>query len=832
MKKIGLIIIFLAIYYSLSAQNESTLIKGTVTDKNLKPLEGAVIKFSPSDQVTTTDKNGKYEILVSSEIKYMVNVSYLGYEKLKERIRPSGSVLVKNYILNEDSYLIDEVIVKGIRASERTPIAMQTLTAKSIQKTDSGKDIPYQLSLTPSVVANSETGTGIGYTGLRIRGTDPSRINITVNGIPINDSESHGVFWVNMPDFTSSVSDVQIQRGVGSSTNGAAAFGATINFRTTGYNKERYARLSSSFGSYNTSKHTVNIGTGLIKDHFTFDMRYSELDSDGYIDRAFSDHKSLFLSSAYHNENTLVKANVIMGDQKTGITWWGVPDFKLSENRRYNPAGEYVDDDGNIKYYDGQTDNYKQNHYQLFISHDLTEKLNLNIATHYTTGEGYYEQYKKMNDDFGDDKFSVYGFKPVKLKTDKIILNDRVYTFSDSLVKRSDLVRRKWLKNWFAGSAITLNYTSEKIEANYGINFNRYDGDHFGKIKWVKFNLGIPKDYEWYRNSGLKDEFSSFLKIKYFLKDDLNIYGDIQYRVISYEMEGFDDDLTKLDQKHNYNFINPKIGIYYTPTNSLSLYGSYSVANREPARADIKEASKDGGNEFPKHETLFDYELGGIYKNNNLYMGINLYYMDYKDQLVNTGKVNSVGYKILENVEESYRMGIELTAGIKILENLRWEGNLTISKNKIKDYSEYYKYYLADWSSEVREVKYGKTDISYSPELIGASVWSYEYDGLSISLTSKYVGEQYFDNTSSEKFKLDDYLVHDINIAYEHKLHIIESVRFQLSINNFTSEKYENNANGGRWFEETSPGKFAMKTWRSYFPQAPMHFMFKTALTF
>ena len=715
-------------------------------------------------------------------------------------------------VLTQNAIISDEVIVSAIKANDFTPIAQTNLNKKEIAKQNTNADIPFMLSLTPSVVATSETGTGNGYTAMRIRGTDMSRINVTINGIPLNDAESQGVYWVNMPDFSSSVNAIQIQRGVGTSTNGAASFGASINFQTITIEPKPYANLGFSAGSFNTFKESISAGTGLIKDKFTFDIRYSKLNADAYIQRGFSDHESMYLSSSYYDEKNLLKTVVMLGKQKTGITWWGVPDYMIDSIRNFNPAGEYYDTKGNQKFFDGQTDNYWQNHYQLLYTRILSKRISLNTNLHATTGKGYYQQYK-TTDDFAD-----YGLKSIVAGSDTI--------------NTTDLIRQKWLDNVFYGFTSSLNYHYNKINASLGIAANQYDGDHFGKIKWMQNNAGLSQDYEWYRNTGLKTDFNTFLKVQYGLNEKISIYGDIQYRQISYQMKGPDDDLIKLDQTNNYKFVNPKFGINYRMNNSNKFYATMGIANREPTRTDLKEATKAGGTEIPTYETLYDYEAGYQHTQSKYAIGVNLYYMDYKNQLVNTGQLNSVGYPIMTNVDLSYRTGIEFMFGLKPIKNLEWTGNVTLSKNIIKDYIDYDYHTDISWNYTYEARELADVNISYSPNIISASTVSYTFAKyFTFNFISKYVGKQYIDNTMSEDRKIDAYFVNNLRLDFNKTFKKFPRLGIQFLLNNIFNENYISNAYGGKWYE-TDGVKEIEKSWVYYYPQAFRNFMIKLSLKF
>ncbi len=795
MKKLSIILLLLIFGLQLHAQK----ISGIITNESNEKVSGAMVRLKGSFYVSLSDDKGHYQFNKVEKGKYLLEVSYIGYKTLEKEITVGDKELKSDFVLSVSDIIADEVVVTALRAGMKTPVAYTNIEKEDIERNNTGQDIPYQLSLLPSVVSSSEAGAGIGYSSMRIRGTDATRINVTVNGIPLNDSESQGVYWVNMPDFSSSVDNVQVQRGVGTSTNGAAAFGANINFKTERLNAKPYAEILNTVGSFNTLKNTFKAGTGLIKDKFSFDARYSRLNSDGFVDRAFCNHNSLFLSGNYYTKKSLLKFNIIHGNQRTGITWWGNPDVK-ENGRTYNPAGEYKDDNGNTQFYDNQTDNYTQTHYQLFFSHEFSRNLFLNTALHYTRGDGYYEQYKD------GEKYTEYN------------LTNPIY--GTDTVEATDLIRQKKMANDFYGFTSSLKYKKNNIDAVIGLAWNKYDGDHFGNVLWTKYG-GINNDYEWYRNNGTKTDFNVFAKINYAINQKLNVFGDVQYRNINYKMTGKDDDLIALEQEHKFNFVNPKLGLFYTINNNNSLYASLAIAQREPTRANFKDAKGDPS-AYPKAETLYDYELGYTYQLMKVKAGVNLYFMNYKDQLVPTGEKSSVGYDIMTNVDKSYRAGIEFIAGFKILPNLNWDMNLTLSRNRITNFISYASHSdTVTWVSEYKGTNLGETHISYSPEIIGSSLLNYEaFKNFNVTFISKYVGEQYFDNTSSQDRKLDAYFVNNLRLSYSIKTKLIKEIGFSVQVNNLFNAEYENNAYGGHWFEAGEE-----KTWAYYFPQAGINFL-------
>lgn len=738
----------------------------------------------------------------------------------------SSALFADNFESEADSlklHQLQEVEVVAFRAGTHTPVAYSNLNKSRIEEINFGQDIPYLLTLTPSVIVTSDAGTGIGYTGFRVRGTDANRINITSNGVPINDSESHGVFWVNMPDFASSLEDIQIQRGVGTSTNGAGAFGASINMKTSPVAANPYAGFDGGYGSFNTAKATFKIGSGTINDCFAFDARISSITSDGFIDRATVDLKSYFAQGAYFKENTLIKFVTFGGKEKTYHAWDGVPGSILfptdgsKPNRTYNPSG-YMgnDENGNPLYYDNQTDNYNQTHYQLSLLQVLNPHLNLNVALHYTRGLGYYEEYKENR------KLKEYGLKDIVLENETIT--------------KSDLIREKQLDNHFGGMIFSLDYNKERWTVSLGGGGNRYDGKHFGYVTWLKNYLNDSDffpEHEYYRNKGEKLDMNIFLKGNYRATDKLSLYGDIQFRHIDYKIKGDNDDwddnnneMQQLNYHEKFNFFNPKAGLFYQLNGENTIYGSLAMAHREPNRNNYTDASKD---EIPQAEQLMDYELGYKYNNRNFSAGVNLYYMKYKDQLILTGKVNEIGEALTSNLPDSYRMGAELMAGVKVASWLRWDGNLTLSENKIKDYMEY----VDDWGTGEQATNYlGTTTISYSPSVIANSVFSFRYKSWNAGLQSSYVGKQYLDNSESDDRKIDPYFVSNLRLGYSFRLKGIKSMEINLLINNVFNEEYE--SNGYVWYSwyEGSGAERQRQNDLRYFPQAGINLMTNISLRF
>ena len=686
----------------------------------------------------------------------------------------------------QDSSLLDPVEVRAIRALPTAPFAKTNLTRKDIERQNLGQDLPFLLNQTPSTVVNSDAGNGVGYTGIRIRGTDAARINVTLNGIPYNDAESGGTFFVDLPDFASSVSSIQIQRGVGTSSNGAGAFGATINFSTNEVNKKAYAEANNSFGSFNTWKNTIRLGTGLMGHHFTADLRLSRLSSDGYIDRASSRLRSFYFSTAYLSEKSDLRLNVFSGKEKTYQAWYGVSEADLPVHRTINYAGTEKPGEP----YDNETDNYRQDHYQLFFTHRISPFVSFNIAGFLSRGQGYYEQYKAKQD------YASYGLP------DPVIGGDTITS--------TDLVRQLWLSNYFYGSVFSLQHRSQKTALNLGGAATRYDGQHFGKVVWASVFLAAPKKY--YDLDAFKNDFNIYGKWQQDLLPDLQLFADLQYRRVNYDINGFEASPALLISKH-YNFFNPKIGFSFHRNNWLT-YASYSEGGKEPNRDDFE----TGLTEQPSAEYLRDVEAGLENKKGALSWSVNFYYMHYKDQLVLTGKINNVGAYTRTNNPKSYRTGIELQGSAAIMKWVKATANLSLSRNKILEYTEY----IDDYDNGGQKMnRYASSDISFSPSVVGGATVTIEpFRKLSIDLLSKYVGKQYLDNTSNEGRKLNPYFTEDLRAIYAAGRGILKNADIIFQLNNIFNKKYEPN---GYTFSYYSGSR--LNTENYYFPMAGTNWM-------
>ncbi|WP_281636414.1 TonB-dependent receptor [Flavobacterium marginilacus] len=674
---------------------------------------------------------------------------------------------------------LDEVLVSALRVTTKTPVSFSNMSKEELAARNLGQDIPVLMNYLPSVVTTSDAGNGLGYTGIRVRGSDATRVNVTINGIPYNDSESHGTYWVNMPDFASSVQSLQLQRGVGTSTNGAGAFGASLNMLTDSYAKKSTGEISNSFGSFNTQKHTVKFSTGLMNDHFEIAGRLSALKSDGYIDRASSDLKSYFLQGTYVGKTTLIKALTFGGTEKTYQSWNGIDAIKLAEDRTYNSAGAFTDEFGNPRYYDNETDNYHQDHYQLHWNEKVSDNWSTNLAFHYTKGKGYYENYKE------NAAMADYGLLPV------------------GSVTTTDLIRQKWLDNDFYGTTFSANYKADKLDVILGGGWNKYEGDHFGKVIWSRYASQSELGDHYYDDFSTKTDGNVFAKANYQLLENLSVYGDLQYRNVRYKANAAETGLVD----DNFNFFNPKAGLTYNINEKNALYFSYARANREPNRTDY-----EGGSDV-RPEKLNDYELGWRLKSGKIQVNSNVYYMKYTDQLVLTGELDDVGSPMRKNSGDSYRLGLEVDAVIKFAKQWSISPNFTLSSNKNVDF-------VSDANGSL--VNLGNTNIAYSPDFIAGNILTFApVSAFKVSWLSKFVSDQYLNNIDDTTGKLKDYFVNDLNASYEIKMaSVFKSIGFNVLVNNILDVDYVSNGadyGGGYVY---------------YFPQAGINFLAGLTLKF
>lgn len=683
---------------------------------------------------------------------------------------------------------LEEIQISGIRATKKMPVAFTNVSKEVIAPRNLGQDIPILLNYLPSVVTSSDAGNGVGYTYMRVRGSDGSRINVTLNGIPFNDSESHGTYFVNLPDFASSLESVQLQRGIGTSTNGAGSFGASLNMQTKSFQEKAHAEISNSVGSFGTRKHTLAFGTGL-HDNFELNGRISQIASDGYIDRASTNMFGYFFNANYVTKTTLIKAIAFGGKEKTYQAWYGLEDQdKLDNDRTYNLAGMYVDADGNTKFYDNQTDNYWQNHFQLHWTEKWAEKWTSNVALHYTLGKGYYEEYK-----------------PSETLADYYLPNYQGNT-------TSDLVRKKWLDNDFFGTIFSLNYKSQKTDFIFGGAANRYLGNHYGEVVWTQFYT--PNSNLYYSNFGNKDDINFYSKVSQTI-GKINLFADLQYRMVFYKAKSVNFN----DVNDTFRFFNPKAGANYQLNTKNVIYAYAGIANKEPRRDDYENGSI-------KPERLFDYELGWKFVSKKASINTNLFYMYYKNQLVLTGALNDVGSPIFTNSGNSYRMGLEIESAIKLLDKLIIQPNITISENKNVDF-----YFQRDGVVQ----NLGKTNIAFSPNVVFGNATTFTpIQNLSFTLLNKYVGKQYMGNINAEKSVLKAYSNHDFNFSYLWEINKgIQSITISGLINNILNKKYISNGYFYTYDDDYStPNVITTIEGAGYYPQATRNFLLGLTLKF
>lgn len=681
---------------------------------------------------------------------------------------------------------LDEVIVKGIRAKFSSPISYSNIYKEKLKNKNLGQDLPILLNFLPSVVTTSDAGAGIGYTGIRVRGVSPQSTNITINGIPFNDPESMGTFWVNLPDFTSSIQSLQLQRGIGTSTNGSGAFGASINISTDNISQTPYAEISSSFGSFNTRKNTIKFSTGKINDVFEFSGRFSKIDSDGYVDRAYSDLKSYFIQGTYLKGSTLIKAISFAGHEKTYQSWYGLTMDQLKENRRQNP---YT--------YENEIDNYKQDHYQLHWNEKINNFWSFNLGLNYTYGRGYFEQYRE------DDNIDTYG---------GIVSSDT--NLNGEKTDTTDLIRRRWLDNDFYVFNSSLNFIKNKIDLTISSSYSSYVGDHFGEVIWARtFSSNGKIRDRYYEGLGEKKDLSFFTKLLYSIDEKIEFYSDLQYRNVKYNTSGTTSDLVNMVIDKSYGFFNPKIGLSYKLNPNSLLYVSYARANREPNRTDYE------SNPDIQPERLNDIEFGWRLRNKNMSLNLNSYFMLYDEQLVLTGEIDDVGNPKRTNSGSSYRIGLEIENRINISELFSFETNLTLSSNKNKNI-----FSMVDGAL----YNYGKTNISFSPSFVGSNAIIYQpSEKISLSLLSKYVGKQYMGNTDQPNSILESYFVNDINITYSIKPEkIFQSISINFLINNILNKEYISNGYYYTYDDTWSvPGQIKTLDGAGYYPQATRNFL-------
>jgi len=773
--------------FAWSAQAQFS-ITGTVRGaQDHQTLAGATVQVLESKSSDVTNELGWFRLDKLQPGSYTLLIKFLGYEDKTQTVDLKANLFLE-IAMEESSTMTDEVVVTATRANDKTPTTFVNITRQAIQKQNFGQDLPFILNWTPSVVTTSDAGAGVGYTGIRVRGSDATRVNVTINGIPYNDSESQGTFWVDIPDIASSTQSIQIQRGVGTSTNGAGAFGASLNVQTNSLQSEPYTDIITAFGSFNTQRYTLRTGTGLINNHWAFDAKISKITSDGYVDRASSDLGSYYLSGGYYGKKTVIKAIAFGGSEKTYQSWYGLDEATMQTNRTMNYAGAIYDANGDVnRYYDNQVDDYKQDHYQLHTSHQLNETWSANVSLHYTYGRGFYEEYHQ------DQSFSSLGLPDLVVK--------------DTTITSSDVIVRKWLDNQFYGLTYSLNYNKNKSSIVIGGAYNEYaKAMHFGEIIWAQYTNQAPIRYHYYDGQSHKNDFNSYAKWNYSLTATLNTFVDLQYRHVDYQTSGKRDDQTSYDVDEQFDFFNPKVGLNYTLSDKNVLYGSYAIANREPNRSDYVD-----GDVKPKPEQLGNLELG-LRRNVSRYaLEVNYYLMNYTDQLVLTGQLDNSGYPIRANVGKSYRTGIELSGLIRLSDSWNWNLNATWSINKNQDF-------VTVDSNNIPVTR--NTTIILSPGLIGGSQLSWRASShFQLTWLSKYVGKQYLDNSQDENLTLSNYFINDIRLNYQLVPKGMKEIGLSLLLNNIADVKYSSNG-------------YTYGSSAYYYPQAGRNFMVMATMRF
>lgn len=880
---------------------QTASISGVVKNAEDQPLSGAVIVLDGTAYGALTEEDGSYRIEGFDVGSYTIIVSYAGMKSLRQTLMLEGDLEFSPRLQRDSGFAlpgeatdedkvklltIPEASVYGIGSVPKDGVFANTaLTREDIQPLDNGQDMPYLLRFTPSVVTTSDAGAGIGYTGMRIRGTDQRGINVTLNGIPYNDPESHGVFWVNLPDFAGSADNISIQRGVGSSTNGAGAFGGTIGISTLDFDDDPYAEISNSVGSFNTFRHRVAFGTGRMDNGFAIEGRLSQITSDGYVDRASSDLRSYYMAGSYETERTQIKAVVFGGKEVTYQSWWGVPEVALNgtetEIRDWaaiNGYNERRTDDlvnlgrrANYYTYDNQVDNYAQDHYQLHLNHDFGEGLTLQVSGHYTYGRGYFEEFRERDrlSNYGLDNIVFNGVQqfsdafdangnPIPINNefesnynwdhvefthtvvndaagDPITDNDgNLLLNSIAGISRSDLIRRRWLENDFYGTTYSLtwdkNLGNNSVSIIAGGAWNTYDGDHFGEIIWMQHPNDVQHEDLYYFNNGLKTDFNNYVKVNYLINNKISIYADMQMRDVNYTIRGIDRNRNPADIDDNFRFFNPKGGISAQLTEKDQIYSSFAVANREPIRRDYIDAP-DGA--FPRHETLRNLEFGYRRNGKNYAVGVNFYNMDYTDQLVLTGEINDVGAPIRTNVESSYRRGVEIEATYEPVKRLTLSANATFSQNIIRNFSEDVPVY-DDFFSLIgfERTEFEETEIAFAPNRVAAAILAYRFvdakkHKAEVAWQTKFVDSQFLDNTANTDRMMPSYLVNDLRLTYALLDTGMRSLEVNLLLNNILDEKFVNN---GYTYAFIFGGERVDENF--YYPQAGRNFLLSLTLNF
>lgn len=748
-------------------------ILGNIKDENGNLMEGISVSLENTSFGVASNTKGEFLLENIPLGNYTIVFSAIGYQKDKRKILLTEKEMNFSVILYTESYLLNVMNIESTRANAETPVAFQIFSTEDIKKHNQGQDLPYLLRFTPSIVVNSDAGAGIGYTGMRIRGADITRINVTLNGIPVNDAESHGVFWVNMPDLASSVSDLQIQRGVGTSTNGSGAFGASIHLNTNAMSEKPYFSSQQSFGSFNSWRRNIKLGTGILGNGFSFDARLSKITSDGYIDRAASNLGSFSLFGAWKSKKSVMRISVVDGRERTYQAWNGVPLSMEADwsTRTFNSAG--TERPGSP--HPDEIDHYRQSHYQWHYDQIWSSKITSNVALHYTKGGGYFEQFRS------NQNASDYNYKlPQGVDPDTDI----------------DVIRRRWLDNHFFGGIFSISYTDKKIKSIVGGALHHYIGQHFGELTWASMAGNTFPDHRYYDNTATKKEANVYWKNNWEILPLLTTWTDFQIRRINYQFEGFNDSGNRVPSTERLTFFNPKAGLFWEFKPDYHFFISYAIANREPNRDDYVDNLKSSR---PKHENLRDLEIGFRRVKGAIPWEMNGFFMKYKDQLVQTGRLNDVGAYIRENVPDAYRLGLEMQSGLMLNKSLEIKANMAVSANKIVSYKAFLDNYDQDWNwlGQI-EKTFNQTDLAFSPQFIGAAEvkWLLFPDNsffvenpLSVSWNAKYVSKQYLDNTGNEKNILPSFLVNDVSVNFQIK----KNMTLSGHIFNFLNERYVNN---------------------------------------
>ena len=781
-------IFFLFLFTSMLVNSQTLTISGKIYDENKQPLAGASVFITNANKGTSSDFEGEYQLSLSKGT-YKIEVRFIGYKPASRVLKIDNQNIIIDFNLQLESNVLDEVLVSAVRVKANSPVTHSNITKEEIEKRNLGQDIPVLLNYLPSVVSSSDAGAGVGYTYINVRGSNAERVNVTINGIPYNDAESQGTFWVNLGDFASSTQSLQLQRGVGTSTNGTAAFGASLNILTDAISEKSFAEISNSFGSYNTKKHTVKFSTGKINDHIEIAGRLSKIYSDGYIDRAFTDLKSYFLQASYVDENTLIKALTFGGKEKTYQAWAGIDASQLAANRRQNP---YT--------YENEVDDYQQDHYQLHWNEKLNENWSTNIGLNYTKGQGYFEQHKSDKDP------ADYANLVVATTNGK-----------------TDLIVRRWLDNKFYVANFNATYKKEELEIISGFSYSNYSNSHFGEVIWAKqFAPTATIRDKYYESNSTKNDFSMFSKATFKISNRMSLYADLQYRNVSYTTNGLTSDRNPINVDERFGFFNPKFGATYVLTKNQHVYFSFAVANKEPNRNDFE-------NGITTPENLNDYELGWRLKNESVTLNTNIYYMLYKNQLVLTGAIDGVGAPVRATSGKSYRLGLEIDADIQLSGLFSLRPNIAFSDHK-----------NTDFVSSIDGVlkKLGNTAISFSPAVIAGNALVFTpSENMQFSLLSKYVGKQYMSNIHSAVSTndvLESYFTSDINFTYVLKpKNIFNEVVFTGLINNIFNKEYVDRGYYYTYDDTWSaPNKTTTLDGAGYYPQATRNFLVGVTLKF